>query len=123
MTTAPAIQIKRVYEPAEDSDGRRILVDRLWPRGLSKEVARIDYWARDIAPSNELRRWYQHDPDKWAEFRLRYAVELGGMAEGVAQLRAQLRAGIVTFLYSSKEQQLNNAVALKAYLEGEDGGE
>ncbi len=97
----------------------RILVDRLWPRGLSRDVARIDYWARDVAPSNELRRWYRHDPEKWAGFRRRYAAELDGMTGVVAELRKRLAVGVVTFVYSSKEEQLNNAVALKAYLEGD----
>jgi uncharacterized protein YeaO (DUF488 family) len=119
VTTAPVIRIKRVYETAGDSDGMRILVDRLWPRGLSKDVARIDYWARDVAPSNELRRWYRHDPEKWAGFLRRYAAELDGMTGAVAELRTRLAPGVVTFVYSSKEEQLNNAVALKAYLEGD----
>ena len=115
---SPIIKIKRVYEPAEEGDGRRILVDRLWPRGLSKETAAIDAWTRDLAPSNELRQWYRHDPDKWSEFCRRYAAELDRQPEAVAALREQLSQGVATFVYSSKEERLNNAAALKGYLEG-----
>ena len=110
------LRTKRVYDPKAPSDGRRILVDRLWPRGLTKAKAGIDYWARDIAPSNELRRWYQHDPEKWPEFRKRYFRELKANPAGVAELRAQLGTGRVTLLYSSKETELNNATALAEYL-------
>ena len=104
------------------SDGRRVLIDRLWPRGLSKQKARIDHWARDVAPSNELRRWYQHDPDKWDEFRRRYFAELDANPQAVAELRAALGSGSATLLFSSKETRLNNASALKQYLEGEGSG-
>lgn len=115
------ISIKRVYEAPAPSDGRRILVDRLWPRGLSKASAQIDYWAKDIAPSNELRRWYDHDPEKWPEFRRRYFAELNEQPDGVASLRGQIGKGPATFLYSSKEDRLNNAVALREYLMGKPG--
>lgn len=111
-----AIKIKRIYEEAEKADGRRILVDRLWVRGLSKEKARVDVWIKEIAPSNELRRWYGHDQAKWAEFRRRYAAELDAKPDIVEEIMGELRAGTVTFLYSSKEEQLNNAVALKEYI-------
>jgi uncharacterized protein YeaO (DUF488 family) len=111
------IQIKRVYDPPARSDGKRILVDRLWPRGLSKEKAKIDLWLRDIAPSNELRKWYQHDPEKWAEFRKRYFVELKAQTEAVNALTAAIEKGTTTLLFSSKELKFNNATALKAYLE------
>jgi len=110
------LQTKRVYDPKASSDGRRILVDRLWPRGLTKAKAAIDYWARDIAPSNALRRWYRHDPEKWTEFRKRYFAELESNPAGVTELRAQLGSGRVTLLYSSKEARLNNAAALLEYL-------
>ncbi len=110
------IRIKRVYEEAARTDGRRILVDRLWPRGLSKERAGVDVWARDVAPSNELRRWYGHAPEKWPEFKRRYFAELDANGEGVAQLRHTMGRGTVTFLFSSTEMLLNNAVALKEYL-------
>lgn len=116
--TPPAIKLKRVYEPAVEGDGRRILVDRLWPRGLSREAVGIDAWVKDLAPSNELRQWYQHDPDKWVEFCRRYALELDRQPEAVAALKEQLSQGMATFVYSSKEERLNNAAALKAYLEG-----
>ena len=110
------IRTKRVYEAPDPADGRRILVDRLWPRGLSKAAARIDYWAKAIAPSTRLRQWYGHDPDKWKEFRRRYFAELGANSEGVDELRRELGKGTVTLLFSSKEERLNNATALQEYL-------
>jgi uncharacterized protein YeaO (DUF488 family) len=116
-----AIQIKRVYEPPAAGDGERILVDRLWPRGLSKEQARIDYWVRDLAPSNELRRWYAHEPEKWPEFRRKYFAELGELEEKVDELLGHLEQGPVTFLFGSRESQLNNAHALKEYVESRVG--
>lgn len=112
----PTIKIKRVYEAPNAADGKRILVDRLWPRGISKVDAGIAYWAKAIAPSNELRKWYNHDPEKWEEFRLRYFAELDANAAGVEELLAQLDKRTVTFLFSSKEMELNNAVALKDYV-------
>ena len=111
------IRVKRVYEEPEESDGRRILVDRLWARGLSKEKAKVDVWVKEIAPSTELRRWYGHDPNKWTEFKSRYAAELESNPGQVEEILGEIQAGIVTFLYSSKEKQLNNAVALKEYIE------
>jgi uncharacterized protein YeaO (DUF488 family) len=105
-----------VYEAAREDDGLRVLVDRLWPRGLKKEEAKVDIWCRDIAPSNELRKWYGHEPSKWDEFRQRYAAELDAHEDGVAELESQL-SGEVTFLYSSKETELNNATALKEYID------
>ena len=111
------IKIKRVYERPERTDGRRILVDRLWPRGLSKAGAAIDFWARDVAPSNELRRWYGHVPEKWPEFKRRYFAELDAKSGGAAQLRHQMGRGTVTLLFGSREARLNNAAALKEYLE------
>ncbi len=110
------IQTKRIYVEPEPGDGTRILVDRLWPRGISKETARIAYWAKDVAPSNELRRWYRHDPENWPEFRDRYFAELDANPAGIAELREQL-SDTVTFLFSSKALDLNNAAALKEYLE------
>lgn len=111
------IRIKRVYEEPEESDGCRVLVDRLWARGLSKEKAKVDIWVKEIAPSTELRRWYGHDPEKWPEFKLKYAAELEANPARVEELVAEVEAGTVTFLYSSKEDRLNNAVALKEYIE------
>jgi uncharacterized protein YeaO (DUF488 family) len=111
------IRIKRIYDALSDDDGRRILVDRLWPRGISKDKARLHAWIRDIAPSNELRKWYGHDPARWAEFKQRYFSELDANPTAVAELRASLDAPVVTFLFSSTELELNNAVALKHYLD------
>ena len=110
------IRVKRVYDQPDSSDGRRILIDRLWPRGLAKAVAKIDFWAKAVAPSNELRRWYQHDPAKWPEFRRRYFAELDANPEGVAELRSHLGRGTVTVLFGSKETRFNNATALCQYL-------
>jgi uncharacterized protein YeaO (DUF488 family) len=113
------VRTKRIYDRPDPADGQRILVDRLWPRGLSKAAARIDYWAKAVAPSTQLRQWYGHDPTKWKEFRLRYFAELDGNPAGLADLRKHLGKGTVTLLYSSKEERLNNATALREYLEGE----
>jgi uncharacterized protein YeaO (DUF488 family) len=111
------IRIKRVYEEPDKADGRRILVDRLWARGVSKDRAKVDVWAKEIAPTTELRRWYGHDPNKWTEFKSRYAAELDANFDQVEEIVKEVQAGVVTFLYSSKEEQLNNAVALKQYIE------
>ncbi len=112
-----ALRTKRIYQEPDRTDGRRILIDRLWPRGVSKEAAQIDFWAKAVAPSNELRRWYRHDASKWQEFRDRYFAELDSNPEGVAELRSQLGSGAATLLLSSKEERLNNASALREYLE------
>ncbi len=117
---AMRLRTKRVYEGSVSADGRRILVDRLWPRGVSKAKVNIDLWAKTVAPSNELRKWYGHDPDKWDQFRQRYFQELDANAEGVAELRTHLGSGTVTLIFSSKETRLNNASALKEYLESLD---
>jgi uncharacterized protein YeaO (DUF488 family) len=114
------LRTKRVYEGSASADGRRILVDRLWPRGFTKDKAKIDFWAKAVAPSNELRKWYGHDPDKWDQFRQRYFGELDANAEAVAELRTHLGRGTVTLVFSSKETRLNNASALKEYLESLD---
>jgi uncharacterized protein YeaO (DUF488 family) len=110
------IKIKRVYESPNDTDGYRILVDRLWPRGISKEKAIVDFWPKDLAPSTELRLWYGHDPKKWSDFKSRYFDELDDNPEIVNELLKYVRKGTVTFIYSSKEKELNNAVALKEYI-------
>jgi uncharacterized protein YeaO (DUF488 family) len=115
------IRIKRAYDQPAAGDGTRILVDRLWPRGLAKNKARIDFWAKEAAPSDALRKWYGHDPDKWQEFRRRYFVELDANPEAVAGLRARLGENAVTFVFSASESRLNNAVALKEYLESQGG--
>lgn len=111
------LQLKRVYEPSADSDGIRILVDRLWPRGLSKAEAGIDFWAKEVAPSNELRHWYQHEQQKWPEFHRKYLAELQGNPGPVQELIAKIGNGNATLLFSSKETRLNNAAVLKDYLE------
>lgn len=111
------ISIKRVYEEPEPTDGLRVLVDRLWPRGLSKEDAKVDVWLKSVAPSNDLRKWYQHDVQKWPEFRKRYFSELDAEKAAINELFEYLKKGKVTFLYSAKEQQHNNAVALKEYID------
>jgi uncharacterized protein YeaO (DUF488 family) len=111
------VQIKRVYDAPTPADGRRILVDRLWPRGLTKEKAKIEYWAKDLSPSNELRKWYGHEPGKWEEFKKRYFAELGENKVAVDELLEQMGKGPVTFVYSSTERTINNAEALKIYLE------
>ena len=110
------INMKRAYEKATAQDGVRILVDRLWPRGVSKTIAKIDYWAKNTAPSNALRRWYGHDPEKWDEFRRRYFAELDANSDAVAELRGHIGRGPVTFVFASKEEQLNDATALREYL-------
>lgn len=112
-----AFRLKRVYEPAEAEDSCRILVDRLWPRGLSKQAARIDYWLKDVAPSAELRTWFGHDPLKWAEFKARYFRELDGRSDTVAELMQLGRTGRATLLFAARDRELNNAVALKEYVE------
>lgn len=113
---AGRIRLKWVYEPASPQDGKRILVDRLWPRGMTKERLDIVYWAKSVSPSNDLRKWYGHDPSRWDEFRDRYFAELAGNPDGVRDLMGYLGAGQASFLYSSKEHQLNNAVALREYV-------
>jgi uncharacterized protein YeaO (DUF488 family) len=110
------VQVKRVYDAPAESDGRRILVDRLWPRGLTKEKAAIDVWLKEVSPSNELRKWYGHDPEKWDEFRRRFGAELDANPEAVAELRAELKKGRSTLLFGSKETEINNAMALREYL-------
>lgn len=111
------IRIKRAYEVPEQSDGRRILVDRLWPRGISKEKAKIDLWAKELSPSDELRRWYGHESEKWPAFKTKYFAELDANPEKMEELIDYVQSGTVTFVYSSKEEFLNNAIALKEYIE------
>ena len=113
-----AILLKRAYQAPASSDGCRVLVERLWPRGISKQDAKIDLWPKEAAPSTELRRWFNHDPEKWAEFKRRYFLELQARPEALTPIRERLKAGQVTFVFASREQRFNNAVALKEYLEG-----
>lgn len=110
------LHLKRVYETPATEDGLRILVDRLWPRGLTKEKAKVDVWLKDIAPSTELRTWFGHDPAKWAEFQARYTAELGLRAEAVAELRQYIAAGPVTLLYAAKDEAHNHTLVLQDYL-------
>jgi uncharacterized protein YeaO (DUF488 family) len=109
-------KIKRIYDPPAKSDGVRILVDRLWPRGLSKQSARIDHWFRVLAPSGRLRKWFAHDPAKWEEFRKRYTKELNGNPKAVAELRKLLPKRQATLLFAAKDAERNNAVVLRDYL-------
>lgn len=111
-----AIRLKRAYDPPARSDGMRVLVDRVWPRGVSKEEAQIDLWAKEIAPSTELRKWFGHDPEKWDEFQRRYAKELKQGPEKLEPIVEKARAGRVTLVYGTREAEHNNAVALKSYL-------
>ena len=110
------IRTKRIYEPREPTDGYRLLVDRIWPRGVSKESAGLDAWMREIGPSTELRRWFGHEPSRWQEFKQRYAAELDSRRDLVAEIRALARNGPVTLLYSARDADHNQAVALAAYL-------
>ena len=107
------IKIKRVYEPRDKDDGMRILVDRLWPRGLTKEKASVDLWLKDIAPSTELRKWFGHDPSKWQEFKKRYLKELEGNSEQVQLLKQEVDKGAVTLVYGAKDEEHNEAVVLQ----------
>src|SRR5512142_1536486 len=113
-----SIQVKRAYDPPSSRDGARILVDRLWPRGISKEDLKLDTWMKEVAPSNELRKWFHEGNHKWEDFRKRYFKELSAQPEAVAELRKRARGHTVTLLYGSKDTEHNNAVALKEYLEG-----
>lgn len=109
--------LKRAYEPYDPSDGFRILVDALWPRGIEKRAAHIDLWLKEVAPSTELRKWFGHEPAKWEEFRKRYLVELKHNPEAVGVLAEHVRHGAVTLVYGAKDEERNQAVVLKEYLE------
>ena len=111
-----SIQIKRVYEAPVVSDGYRVLVDRVWPRGMTKKRLGADVWLKSVAPSTDLRNWFKHDPAKWKGFKKRYFLELDQNPEGVATLIAAIKKGLVTLLYSAKDTDCNQAVALKEYL-------
>ena len=110
------VRIKRVYLPAEKEDGTRILVDRLWPRGLTKEKARIDLWLKEIAPSTDLREWFGHEPAKWSEFQTRYLAELHKNKEQLIRLREEAAKGPATLLFAAKDEQHNEAVLLQRLL-------
>ena len=112
------LRLKRVYETPAEEDGLRILVDRLWPRGLTREAARLDAWIKEVAPSTELRRWFHHDRARWDDFRRRYAAELEANPSSLEELHGKLRGrGVATLLFSAQDLERNNAVALKEILE------
>ncbi len=111
-----SIWLRRAYDAPGRSDGQRILVDRLWPRGVSKKDLKLDEWMKYIAPSDDLREWFDHDADQWEEFQSRYAKELDKNGEAVAEIRERLGDGRVTLVYGAKDEEHNNAVALKKYL-------
>lgn len=118
-TVKMQIRIKRIYDAPAADEGMRILADRLWPRGVKKDSAQIDLWLNEIAPSDDLRQWFGHDPAKWAEFKKRYSAELRNKQDSVAVLRQHARAGAVTLLYGAKDEKHNNAVALLEYLKSQ----
>ena len=117
------IHVKRVYEPIEDGDGCRILVDGIWPRGQRREDVGADLWLKSVAPSAGLRRWFGHDPDRWDEFRRRYAEELRDQAEALDTIRDRRRQGPVTLLFSARDERHNQAVALRRILDDGDEAE
>jgi uncharacterized protein YeaO (DUF488 family) len=110
------IRIRRIYDPPAAADGRRVLIDRLWPRGLSRERARIDEWLKEIAPSDGLRKWFGHDPSRWEEFRKRYREELKSHDKLIERLRAEGKEGTVTLLFAAKDEEHNNAVVVQEML-------
>jgi uncharacterized protein YeaO (DUF488 family) len=114
----PTIAIKRAYDEPEESDGKRVLVDRLWPRGLSKERAHVDLWLKEVAPSNELRKWFGHDPEKFAEFRKRYEAELATppAKDALAQLHAMAQQGPLTLVFAAHDSEHSNATVLRDLL-------
>ena len=111
------LNLKRVYEASHKDDGTRILVDRLWPRGLTKEKAKVDLWLKEIAPSTELRKWFGHDPKKWRSFRKRYETELKDHADEIKLLKSKVKEGTVTLIYGARDQEHNEALVLKQFLE------
>ncbi len=113
------IRTRRIYDPGQEDDGERILVDRLWPRGISKEAAQLDEWAKEIAPSDELRKWYGHDSEKWGAFKQRYRAELQQKekSETLRELADKSRRGTITLLYAARDESHNNAAALAEFIE------
>ena len=122
MTAAAPVNLKRAYEAPAPEDGRRFLVERLWPRGIRKSDLRLDGWLKDVAPSPELRRWFGHDPEKWPEFRRRYFAELRSKDAAVGPLREASRTGPVTLVYGARDTKHNAAVALREYLAATPSG-
>ena len=113
---AASIRVKRAYDDPSNDDGLRILIDRLWPRGITKPRLKLDSWVKHLSPSNVLRKWYQHDPEKFAEFRKRYVAELKAQGEGLAELRASIKGRTVTLLTATKELELSHATVLRELL-------
>ena len=111
-----SIQLKRAYEAPDGADGYRVLIDRLWPRGVSKDAARLDEWARELAPSSELRRWFAHDPAKFEEFQQRYRSELDAHQDKLRELRGRARSGTLTLVYGARDTEHNDAVVLAELL-------
>ena len=111
--TASRVRLKRAYEPPAASDGTRVLIDRLWPRGVRKDAAALDLWLKGIGPSTELRKWFGHEPSRWAEFRRRYADEIAQKPQLLAQLRDIARQGVLTMVYSAHDEQHNDALVLQ----------
>lgn len=116
------IKLKRAYEPATSDDGTRFLVERLWPRGVKKTALPLEAWLKDLAPSDALRRWFAHDPKKWEQFRRRYFRELHAHKKACEEILAAARRGPITLVYSARDTEHNNAVALKEYLEARSAG-
>jgi uncharacterized protein YeaO (DUF488 family) len=115
-STGRDVRAKRVYEPADPHDGYRVLIDHVWPRGVSRERAQLGEWARELAPSDELRRWFGHDPERFPEFRARYRDELSRHADELARLRARAAEGPLTIVYAARDEQHNNGVVLAELL-------
>lgn len=116
----PMLKLKRAYDPVSRDDGMRFLVERLWPRGLSKATLHLDAWLKDVGPTTELRRWFSHDPEKWPQFRARYFRELDSRPESWQPILSAARGRTVTLVYSSHDEEHNNAVALKEYLQAKE---
>ena len=112
------IKLKRVYEPPSPQDGLRVLVERLWPRGLTKKRAAVDLWLKDVAPSTELRKWFGHDPARWQQFQKRYQQELREQKDAVRLLRQKAKDGTLTMVYAARDEEHNAALALKTFLKG-----
>lgn len=116
VSRIPSIRVKRVYEPPEQSDGYRVLVDRVWPRGVTKDAAAIDRWLKSVAPSTKLRQWFKHDPDRWPRFRQAYRQELGQQEATLHQLLEDAGNQSITLVYSARDERHNNAVVLREYM-------
>jgi uncharacterized protein YeaO (DUF488 family) len=112
------VRTKRVYDPADPSDGQRVLIDHVWPRGVTRERARLDEWARDLAPSDELRKWFDHVPERFGEFRSRYREELAAQPERVDDLRRRAESARLTIVYAARDREHNNAVVLAELVRG-----